>query len=61
MFWYLVDILALRRLGLSRPLRYLLIVIFLGCLVAGLIYASVVFHAIEGRNSGHHVQPYSSH
>ena len=42
-FWWLVDVLMLRRLGLARPFRYMLLVLFAGCLIAGLIYTVVVF------------------
>ena len=59
MFWFLIDVLALRRLGLGRPFRYIILVIFLGCLVAGLIYTFVVFHALTERNSAPHVQQHS--
>ena len=61
MFWFLIDVLALRRLGLGRPFRYLILVIVLGCLVAGLIYTFVVFHALTERNSAPHVQHHSTH
>lgn len=61
MFWFLVDVLALRRLGLSRPFRYLLLVIFFGCLIAGLLYAVVVFNAVRNSSEPHHVQHHSSH
>lgn len=61
MFWFLVDVLALRRLGLSRPFRYLLLVIFIGCLIAGLLYAVVVFNAVRNSSETHHVQHHSSH
>ena len=61
MFWFLIDVLALRRLGLGRPFRYLILVIVLGCLVAGLIYTFVVFHALTERNRAPHVQHHSTH
>jgi hypothetical protein len=61
MFWFLIDVLALRRLGLGRPFRYLILFILLGCLVAGLIYAAVVFHALTERNRAPHVQHLSTH
>ena len=61
MFWLLIDVLALRRLGLGRPLRYIILVIILGCLVAGLIYTFVVLHALTERNSAPHVQHHSVH
>ncbi len=60
MIWYILDILLLRRLGLIRPIRYALLVVILGGLVAGMIYAAVVFHALSERNQAPHVQPRSS-
>jgi hypothetical protein len=60
-FWWLVDILMLRRLGLARPFRYMLIVFFFGCLLAGLIYAYLVFHAVSERSEQHHVHTHSTH
>jgi hypothetical protein len=60
MFRPLLHVLALRKLGLTRPFRYLTLVIFLGCLVVGLIYAFVMFHAVIERNQAPHVQPHSS-
>lgn len=61
MFRPMLHVLALRKLGLTRPFRYLILFVFLGCLVAGLIYAAVVFHALTERNQAPHVQPHSSH
>jgi hypothetical protein len=53
--WFLIDILLLRRLGLIRPIRYAILVLFFGSLIAGLIYAAVVFHALTERNRVPHV------
>ena len=61
MFWFIVDVLTLRRLGLGRPFRYALLVLLGGCLIAGLIYASVVFHALDERSHAPHVDKNSSH
>jgi hypothetical protein len=60
MFWFLIDILALRRLGLSRPFRYLLLLLFFGCFIAGVIYAAVVVQAVSQRNETHNVQHHST-
>jgi hypothetical protein len=60
MFWYLIEILALKRLGLGRPFRYLILIVLLCCLAVGIIYAAVVFHALAERNSARHVQPRST-
>ena len=61
MFWYWINVLALKRLGLGRPFRLVLFIVFLGCFVAGLIYAAVVFHALTERNRPPHVQHHSTH
>ena len=61
MFWYLMDVLALKKLGLARPLRYLFLLLLVGCLVTGIIYAYVVFHAISERSEQHHVHTHSTH
>jgi len=61
MFWFLIDVLALRRLGLARPFRYLILIVLFGCIFAGLIYTAVVFHALVERNGSPHVQHNSSH
>jgi hypothetical protein len=60
-FWYLMDVLALKRLGLARPLRYLFLLFLAGCLVAGMIYAYVVFHAVSERSQTPHVHARSTH
>ncbi|ADV84515.1 hypothetical protein [Terriglobus saanensis] len=61
MFWYLMDVLALKRLGLARPLRYLFLMFLAVCLAAGIIYAYVVFHAVSERSQTPHVHPHSTH
>ena len=61
MFKYQVHALAMRKLGLGRPFRFLLLLVLLGCLVAGAIYAFVVFQAVEKRSDTRHVQHRSSH
>lgn len=61
MFWYLMDVLALKKLGLARPLRYLFLLFLLGCLIAGMVYAYVVFKAVSERSEQHHVHAHSAH
>ena len=51
MFKYQIHALAMQKLGLGRPLRRLVLVVLLGCIVAGIIYFAVVFHAIEQRSN----------
>jgi len=60
MFRYSTHVLALRRLGLTRPFRYLVLVLFFGCLFAGLIYAAVVFQALNERSRAPHVESHST-
>jgi hypothetical protein len=61
MFWYLMDVLALKKLGLARPLRYLFLMFLVGCLVVGIIYATVVFKAVSERSNSPHVHAHSTH
>ena len=60
MFWFVVDILMLRRLGLGRPFRYALLVLLFGCLIAGSIYAFIVFRALDERRHVYHVHTHST-
>ena len=59
-FWWLVEVLTLRRLGLARPFRCVLLVLFAGCVVAGVIYTAVVFHAVEEGSRDSHVHTHSA-
>jgi hypothetical protein len=61
MFWFIIDVLTLRKLGLGRPFRYLLLIFFVGCLIAGVVYASIVLKAVSERSNSPHVSPHSSH
>jgi hypothetical protein len=61
MFWFVVDVILLRRLGLGRPIRYVLLVFFLGSLIAGLIYACVIFDALKERSYSPDVHTNSAH
>jgi hypothetical protein len=60
MFWFIVDILTLRRLGLGKPFRYALLVLILGCLGAALIYTYVFFNAVRERNHASHGHAHST-
>ncbi len=61
MFWFVVDILTLRRLGLGRPFRYVILALVIGCLGAGLIYTYVFVNAAIERSQTPHVHPHSPH
>lgn len=44
----------------QRLVRPILVIFGFGFIVAGLIYACIVFNAVSERSSGHHVQPHSN-
>lgn len=57
LFGYLVG----QATGVSRIIRPILLVLLIGAICAGIIYACVVFHAISERSATPHVIPHSSH
>ena len=61
MFRFLLQVTFIRRVLQLRFVRLLLILVFAGAVIAGLIYASVVFHALTERNQAPHVQQNSTH
>ena len=61
MFEYLIDIILLRRLGLGPFFRLIVLLLLIGIVVAGLIYAAAVFHAISERSEQPHVHAHSTH
>ncbi len=61
MFRFLLQVTFIRRVLQFRFVRLLLILAFAGAVIAGLIYASVVFHALTERNQAPHVQHNSTH
>ena len=60
MFWFFIRIRALQRLGLGKPFRYIILLLFAGCLIAGLIYTYVVINAVRERSHAPHVHTHSS-
>lgn len=60
MFWFFIRVRALQRLGLGKPFRYIILILFVGCVIAGFIYAAVVFHAVNERSHPPHVHAHSS-
>jgi len=61
MWQYLLGILLLRRLGLTRPLRYLFLSV-LGILsVVVFFYTLNLFLTLEQRTNPHHVHTRSTH
>lgn len=61
MFRFLLQVTFIRRVLQFRFVRLLLILVLTGAVIAGLIYASVVFHALTERNQAPHVQHNSTH
>jgi hypothetical protein len=61
MYWFVVDILTLRRLGLGKPFRYIILALILGCLGAGVIYTYVFLNAAIERSHSHHVRAHSTY
>lgn len=45
----------------SRLWRFALLIVLAGALTAGILYATLFFHAVTERNQAPHVQPHSSH
>ena len=60
MFKYQIHALAMRKLGLGKALGVLALVVLLGCIIAGGIYLSVIFHAIMQRSHAPHVHTSST-
>jgi len=60
MFEYLLRVKALHRLGMGRPFLAAFIAIFVGAVIAGVIYACVVFHSVNERSHPPHVHAHSS-
>ena len=61
MLRFVLDVLLLRNLIQSRLARVTLLVFFLGALIAGVIYAWVVFQAVSERSHPSNVPAYHSH
>ena len=61
MWTFLFSFLLLRRLGLSKPIRYVLVVFMLGLIAVVLIYTASLFLTLEERTSAPHVHTHSSH
>lgn len=57
---FLIDVLTLRALGLTKLLRRVVLIVLLGSLIAGFIYFAVVLHAVQERSRGHHVHTHST-
>jgi hypothetical protein len=60
MWNFLFAFLSARAVGRSHALRLTLLFVLFGALIAGLIYAAVVFNAVTERSHPSHVYPHSS-
>lgn len=61
MWNYLYAFLFSRAVGRSRYLRYALLVLLAGAVVAGLIYADVFLNAVKERSQAPHAHTHSTH
>jgi hypothetical protein len=61
MLEYILGILLLRRLGLSRPLRYAFLSALAVLSIIVLIYTANLFLTLDQGTSIPHVHPHSSH
>ena len=61
MFWFFIRVRALQRLGLGKPFRYVILILFAGCVIAGLIYTYVFLNAANKRSHSPHVYSHSSY
>jgi hypothetical protein len=60
MWSILTPLLIGRATGGWRYMRVLILLVLIGCLVAGLIYAAVIFNAVRNTPEKHHVQQHSA-
>jgi hypothetical protein len=50
----------MKRIGLGRPLRNLMLLVALGVVIAGAIYFTVVVKAVQERSHGYDVHAHNS-
>jgi hypothetical protein len=55
MLTFIISFLLLCRLGLSKPIRYVLVVLIIGLIVVAITYAMDLFLTLEERTSPYHV------
>jgi len=60
MWNFLMGILFVRATGTARLVRFALLLILIGAVAAGLIYAHIVFNAVNQRSHTPHVHAYST-
>jgi hypothetical protein len=61
MFRFVLVVAFIRRLVHLRVVRYTLFVLFLGALIAGVVYACVVLNALKDRSYSPDVHTNSAH
>ena len=61
MWNFLLGFLFARATGISRFVRPLLWLLLIGVVLAGIVYAFVVFNAVSERNRAPHVQQHSTY
>ena len=60
MFRFVLQVAFIRRVLQLRIVRLMLLLVFLGAVVAGAIYTNVIFQAITQRSHSPHVHAHSS-
>jgi hypothetical protein len=55
MFWQFIRIRALQNLGLGKPFQFIILILLVGCILAGAIYAFIIFQAVGSRSDSPHV------
>ena len=61
MFRFVLQVALIRRVLQLGLIKFALLAIIVGCLIAGLIYASVVLRALNERSNAPHVNPHSAY
>lgn len=61
MLQFILDVLLLRRLVESRPIRRFVLFVFALLFAVVLVFTAYIFLTLPGRTTGHYVQHHSSH
>jgi hypothetical protein len=61
MFRFILEIAFIRRVLQLGFVRFTLVALFFGALIAGLVYACVVFSALDERSHSPHVHSHSTY
>lgn len=61
MWEFLLGFLFARATGISRLVRVVLVLVAIGVVISGAIYAFVVFRAVQERSQHPYVHPHSTH